>query len=399
TEPAVAQVLSPLLGKFTLSPETLYATTFATALAVSTSLHIVIGEQVPKNWSLRYADRVVLLLAPPVMVFTYCFFPAIYLLNLVTNGILKLLGVETAAGHGGGLPHTEEELKSLLAQAVAGGTISAGSGRLFTGALEFGGKKVRQIMTPRTSVDYLLIGQPISQVLRTVQKAAYSRLPLCKNDIDHVIGVVHMKDLFAQLQLTTGRLRFTDSKTPEGEIIAIADGLPGSAVHVIGSGDIDLMKVKRDVLFVPELTPVPKLLRQFQMSKVHLAVVVDEYGAMVGIVTLEDVIEELVGDIEDEFDTIDPRQADYITEGDTVRVSGSFALHELRQRLGLKGLTSDDVDTIGGYITQELGRWPRPGDEVSLDTYRARVLTVQRNRVTQVMLTPVRAEVSKNSET
>ena len=302
-----------------------YVTSFAIALAVSTSLHIVIGEQVPKNWSLRKADRILPLLTPPIVIFTYCFYPAIFLLNWVTNTVLRSIGVEMSGAHGA-LPHTEEELKGLLAQALAGGTIEPTSERLLTGAFEFSGKKVRQIMTPRTDVDYLLIGQPIGQVLRTVQKAAYSRLPLCRDDIDHVIGVVHMKDLFAQLKLSTGRLRFTDGKTPDGEAIAIADGLPGSAVHVIGSGDIDLMKVKRQVMFVPELTPVPKLLRQFQLNKVHMAVVVDEYGAMVGVVTLEDVIEELVGDIEDEFDTADTRQADYVSEGDTVRVSGAFAL-------------------------------------------------------------------------
>ena len=390
TEPAIAELLAPLLGHWALSEHAIYATSFAIAMAVSTSLHIVIGEQVPKNWSLRNADRILPLLAPPVVLFTYCFYPAIFLLNWVTNAILRATGVETTGNHGGGLPHTEEELKSLLAQAVAGGTIGAGSERLLTGAIEFGGKKVRQIMTPRTDVDFLLIGQPISQVLRTVQKAAYSRLPLCRNDIDHVIGVVHMKDLFTQLKLSTGRLRFSDEKTPDGEAIAIADGLPGSAVHVIGSGDIDLMKVKRQVMFVPELTPVPKLLRQFQLNKVHMAVVVDEYGAMVGIVTLEDVIEELVGDIEDEFDTADTRQADFVKEGDTVRVSGTFALHELRQRLGLKTITSGDVDTIGGFITQEMGRFPRPGDEISLGQFQARVLSVQKNRVTQVLLWPTK---------
>jgi CBS domain containing-hemolysin-like protein len=389
TAPAVAAILAPLLMRLHVPARTLPDLSFAVALALSTSLHIVIGEQVPKNWSIRYADRVLPILTPPIIVFTYCFYPAIFGLNWVTNTLLRTGGVEMGDSIHGGLPHTEEELKSLLAQAVASGTIAKGSGRLLTSAIEFGQKKVRQVMTPRTSVDYLVLGQPINQVLRTVQRAAYSRLPLCEGDIDHVIGVVHMKDLFAQLNLATGRLRFTDSKTPEGDLIAVADGLPGSAVHVIGSGDIDLMKVKREVLFVPELTPVPKLLRQFQQSRVHLAVVVDEYGATVGIVTLEDVLEEIVGEIDDEFDIKDARKADYVVEGDTIRVSGSFALHELRQRLNLKSLEAENVDSVSGYLTQQLGRWPKPGDEVLMDSYLAKVLTVQRNRVSQVLLTPL----------
>ncbi len=389
TEPAVAAVLTPVLLRIHLPVRYLPDVAFAVAMALSTSLHIVIGEQVPKNWSIRHADRVLPLLTPPIVAFTYCFYPAIYGLNWITNTILRSSGVEVGASIHGGLPHTEDELKSLLAQAVASGTIGTGSGRLLTSAIEFGQKKVRQVMTPRTSVDYLLLGQPISQMLKTVQRAAYSRLPLCDGDIDHVVGVVHMKDLFAQLNLATGRLRFTDSKTPTGELIAVADGLPGSAVHVIGAGDIDLQKIKREVLFVPELTPVPKLLRQFQQSRVHMAVVVDEYGATVGIVTLEDVLEEIVGEIDDEFDTKDARQADYVVEGDTIRVSGSFALHELRQRLNLKSIEAEDVDSVNGYLTQQLGRWPKPGDEVLVDSYIARVLTVQRNRVSQVLLTPV----------
>src|SRR5262249_23742163 len=157
----------------------------------------------------------------------------------------------------GGLPHTERELRSLLAQAVAAGTISKGNETILTSAFEFGELKVRQIMTPRTRVDYLLLDQPIGQVLQTVQRTAYTRLPLCETDIDHVIGLVHMKDLFNHLELAPGKLRFTDQHTPDGEAIAIADGRPGSAVHVIGAGDIDLRKIKREVLFVPELLPVP----------------------------------------------------------------------------------------------------------------------------------------------
>jgi CBS domain containing-hemolysin-like protein len=208
-----------------------------------------------------------------------------------------------------------------------------------------------------------------------------------------VIGLVHMKDLFNHLKLVPGKLRFVDEKTPDGEVIAIPTGLPGSQVHVIGSGEIDLLGIKRDVLFVPELTPVPKLLRQFQTSHVHMAVVVDEYGATRGIVTFEDVIEQIVGEIEDEFDP--ESRVDFVPEGENYRVAGNFPLHALKERLELPDLNGVDVDTIGGWVIQQLGRWPRQGDSVQLGNYSVRVTSVQQKRVGQVLITPATQEAAR----
>jgi CBS domain containing-hemolysin-like protein len=353
-------------------------------------LHIVIGEQAPKNLAIRGADRILILLALPLVLFTGVFYPFIWVLNASANGVLKMFGVDLAK-HGGELAHSEEELRSLLAQAVQHGKIARGHEQILTSAFDFGELKVRQIMTPRTEVDYLTLDQPIGQVLRVVQKSNYTRLPLCDGDIDHVIGLVHMKDLFTQLKLVPGKLRFTDEKTPNGELIVIADGKPGSAVHVIGSGEPDLREIKRDVLFVPDQLPVPQLLRQFQKSHVHMAVVVDEYGATLGIVTLEDVVEEIVGEIEDEFDpTV---KANFVKEGDSYRTNGRFPLHELRERLGVAELEGEHVDTLGGYVIEQLGRWPHPGDVVRAGEFELRVVSVNQNRVGQVIITPVKTAV------
>ena len=391
TESLLLGLIEPLLMKIGIGGHAggHHSVAIVIALTVSTAMHVVVGEQAPKNWAIHYADAMLPVLAPPLIVFTYTFYPLIWLLNAASNGLLRLTGVHIErGGEHGGLPHTADELKGLLAQAVAQGTIAQGRGKFLTSAFEFAELKTRQIMTPRTQVDYLLLDQPIGEVLTTVRKSAYPRLPLCDKDIDHVVGLVHTKDLFHQLQLVPGKLRFSDAKTPDGMAIAIADGLPGSQVHVIGSADIDLRKIKRDILFVPELTPVPRLLRQFQSSRVHMAVVVDEYGATSGIVTLEDVIEEIVGEIEDEFDQ--SQRSDFAKEGENYRVSGLFPLHELRERLHLDDLdASDTVDTIGGYIVQKLNRWPRPGDTVDLgERFTARVQTVLHRRVGQVLIIP-----------
>ncbi|CAN5568075.1 hemolysin family protein [soil metagenome] len=390
TEPAVAALVDPLLyylGVPDPGPGKHTAYAIAIALAISTALHVVVGEVAPKNLAIFYPDKMLSIVALPLAIFTYIFYPVIWALNTASNGLLRMCGLDLKGDAHGGMPHSEDELRALLAQAVAAGTIGKGHERILKSAIEFGDLKVRQIMTPRTRIDLLLLDQPTNQVLKTVQKAAYTRFPLCDKDIDHVVGLVHMKDLFTSLQLVTGRLRFSDETTPGGEVIAIADGLPGSAVHVIGSGDIDLRKIKRPIIFVPELTPVPKLLRQFQTSQTHMAIVVNEYGATQGLVTLEDVIEELVGEIDDEFDA--RSSSDFITDGDSVRVAGTYPLHALRDRLGLNDLDVEGIDTIGGYVVQELGRWPRSGDSVIVGSYTARVLSTQQKQAKQVLLTPL----------
>jgi len=396
TEPAVATLIEPLLQSLGFAsplPGQHSGLAIAIALSVSTALHVVVGEVAPKNWAIFYPDRLLPVLAVPLVIFTYLLYPLIYALNSASNALLRASGIKIDHHAHGGLPHTEEELRGLLRQAVSSGTIEKGDERILTGAFDFGDLKVRQIMTPRTRVDYLLLGQPIGQVLRTVQKSAYTRMPLCDGDIDHVIGMVHMKDLFTHLKLVPGKLRFSDEKTPDGEAIAIADGLPGSAIHVIGSGDLDLKRIKRDVLFIPELLPVPKLLKQFQAARIHMAVVVDEYGATQGIVTLEDVIEEIVGEIRDEFDI--GQSQDFVADGESFRVVGAFPLHELRERIDLGELDTGDVDTLGGYIVRALGRFPRAGDEVTLGDYTAHIVKIDQNTVTQVLLSPSTQQVAR----
>jgi CBS domain containing-hemolysin-like protein len=391
TEPAIGHVIWPLLHWWRVPHQDLEAVAYVVSFGIATSLHIVIGEQLPKNGAIRYSNQLFPYLAPGLIAFTYVLYPVIWLLSAATNGLLKLCGIEHDATRQG-VPHSADELRSLVDEAIEHGSFK-GHENILARTFDFGDLKVRQIMTPRMEVDYLLLDQPIGDVLRTVQKSAYTRLPLCDGDIDHVVGLVHMKDLFSHLKLMAGRLRIGDESTPAGEVVAIPDGKPGSAVHVIGSGDIDLLQIKREVIFVPELVPVPQLLRQFQMSHIHMAVVVDEYGATLGIVTLEDVIEEIVGEIEDEFDTTGPQT--FVKEGEHFRVNGLIPMHELLGRLNLTDSNLDigNVDTLGGYIVQHLGRWPRPGDTVPLERFTLRVQTVlQKRRAGQVLITPTKKD-------
>ncbi len=384
--PVIAQLVTPFLQLVHLPDADIGVIAFAIAFVLGTTLHIIIGEQIPKNWAIRNADRFLPMMAVPLVVFTYAFFPVIWLLSAATNGVLKLLKLSPPPGGHATIPHSSDELRDLLDQAIEQGTFKKGHEALVARAFEFGDLKARQIMTPRPEVDYLLLNQPIGEVLRIVQKSAYTRLPLCDGDLDHVIGLVHMKDLFNHLQLIPGRLKFLDEKSPDGQAIAVPTGMPGSAVHVIGSGDIDLQHIKRPVLHVPELVPVPRLLRQFQAGRTHMAIVVDEYGSTQGIVTLEDVIEEIVGEIEDEFDTT--VQPAFARDGDNYRTDGRFPMHLVRENLGLHDLPAFDVDTLGGYVTQQLGRWPRPDDVVRMGEFDVRVLAVHQKRVREVLISP-----------
>jgi magnesium and cobalt exporter, CNNM family len=385
TAPAVAGLIEPVLRRLPFDRRG-YTLAFIVALAVSSSLHLVVGEQAPKNWAIRFADRALPLLAAPLVIFTYLFYPVISVLNWATNKLLDWTGGRLPQAGDWQVPHSPAELQAMVAQSVTAGAIAPGEGRLLTSAFEFSHLIVRQIMTPRSAVSYLTLNQPIAEVLKIVRSSGFTRLPLCDGDLDHVIGMVHMKDLLNHLNLTAGKLKFLDEKTPGGQVVAVPSGRPGSDMHVIGSGAIDLRKIKLEVFFVPELLAAPRLLRQFQARRMHLAVVVDEYGVTQGIVTLEDVLEELVGEIADEHDTALP--ADFVREGQSVRVSGLYPLHELADRLALEELDSGEVTTVGGYVVQQLNRWPRPGDTVRLGRYMLRVLSVHQRRVEQALIWP-----------
>lgn len=397
TEPAIAALLEPVLHWFGVqAPAGGHSfLAIAIALGIATALHVVVGEVAPKNLAIFYPDKLLPILALPLIGFTYLLYPLIWLLNSASNLLLRLCGVRLSHDVHGGLPHTGEEIRGLLRQAVASGEIEREHSSILLSAFSFGELLARQIMTPRTDVQFLMADQPIDQILKTMQKSEYTRLPLCEKDIDHVLGFVHVKDLLTHLRLVPGKLRFSDARTPDDQAIAIADGRPGSGVHVIGSGHVDLMRIKRDVFFVPELVPVHKLLRQFQETRRHMAVVVDEYGATQGIVTLEDVLEQIVGDIDDEFDA---QTAPLIQEGEIVRVRGSFPLHELRERLNLpESIEVEQVDTVSGYFSHALGRLPRVGDVVPMGPYNARVMTISRRLVGTAELSP-RVAASAASE-
>lgn len=332
-------------------------------------------EILPKSLGVRYNRPLSVVAARPLQWLAHGLSPILAFVHFVNRPFER-----TA-------PQQQSPLEDITALAMAARTaksIDARQEKMILAVSRFSNLKARQIMTPRTEVVYLRVDQPIDQILDVVQHSPYTRLPLCDEDIDHVVGVIHVKDLFVQLDLVPGKLDIASAILAQGRTLPPRD-LPGSGLHVIGSGSINLRNTQRQILFFPENTPAQTLLRRFQDSRIHIGVVVDEYGSTLGIVTLEDVLEEIVGEIEDEFDR--PRGPNIIAEEGGYRVNGQTPLYELQEWMQLPEKVLAGVDTVGGFVAKALRRIPEVGDTVVCGNYQIRVVLADRRRAKEVLIT------------
>lgn len=348
-EPAFAVLLTPLLGAIGIwSDAVVHSVAIAVAFAVITFLHIVLGELAPKFLAINRPEEVSLLLAPALRLFYRSFSPALWFLRASSNRILRLMSiVPTSEAE---LSHSEEELRLLLAESHRTGSLSASKRKLLENVFDYTRRSAKHIMVPRAEIVYLSLARPVAENLETIRQSQHTRYPLCDGDIDHVVGMIHSKDLFQ----TTG--------------------LDASS---------DLLRLKRDILFVPESRPLELLQRDFQQRRLHMAIVVDEYGGTSGLVTLEDILEEIVGEIQDEFDTEAPRME---STPDGYVVDGLVLLEEIAERLGIE-LPEGESATLGGHVIARLGRMAKIGDVVELDGFRAKVIEMKGRRVSKLLLT------------
>jgi CBS domain containing-hemolysin-like protein len=348
-EPAFALLLAPAFAALGIGSErAVHNASIVVAFALITFLHIAVGELAPKSYAIRATEQVALWVAIPMRVFEIVFAPALWVLRRAAQATLKLVGVSPETS--GDLAHSEAELRMLLAESHRVGVLSGTKRELLENVIDYTGRTARHVMIPRADIAYLSLAQPLEENLAVVTQDAYTRFPLASTDIDHVIGMVHVKDLFNKRD----QLRSSE----------------------------DLGTVKREILFVPETQPLDSLQRQFQQSRTHMAIVVDEYGGTSGLVTLEDVLEEIVGEIQDEFDREPPR-VEETAEG--LVFDGLMLIEDAAERLGVKLPEVPDVNTLGGLVTARLGRLARPGDRVSVDGYELSVVEVRGRRVTKVL--------------
>jgi CBS domain containing-hemolysin-like protein len=348
-KPVFEELLEPLLGEN--AEVASVAVSAALAFGIVTLLHVVVGELAPKSFAIARTARASLLLAPLMRVFYLLTRPVVDLFNAMGNLLLRPFGIPPArdVGHS---PHSEDELRVLLRQSAAEGLIDSEEGRFTENVLLFGDLRAREVMVPRPEVDWVTGEDSIGDVVRRSIDTGHTRLPLCEADggLDAPVGVIHVKDLLPAL---------------------------------VAPGEPVLRELARPLIRVSESILLDELLRDLRREHAHIALVVDEHGTTVGLVTLEDIIEEIVGEIEDEFD-LDHEELIEQRDGRAF-VSGSAPVRLVTERLGV-AVEDPHEATIGGHVVELLGRVPDVGEVVEVDGHSFEIVAVEETRIAELAL-------------
>jgi CBS domain containing-hemolysin-like protein len=364
-EPAFEKLIEPRVTFFgSWSPGVAHSISASLAFIAISWLHITFGELGPKYIAVDKTIGTALFLAHFLRGFYVVMFPAIWLLNKSSNAILRVLGIRPAAS--GDVAHSQEELRLILASSEKAGVLSEENREIIEGVFQFSKRTARQIMVPRTDVSVLSTTKSIAENLEFIRTTRHTRYPLCDGTLDKTVGLIHVKDLFLAQLRGPGRT---------------------------------LLELKRDVLFVPENSTVEALLSQFIEHKTHMAVVLDEYGGASGIVSLENITEELFGQIQDEFDRERP-EIEPLGSG-RYRVRGDYLIEDLADRLKVD-VGEPAEETIGGYVAARIGREVAPGDRTTLGDLSIEVVDAERYRVRWVIVQtqmPKTEEAEEEAET
>src|SRR5580765_5181097 len=332
-----------LLKVFDWIPATVIAVILS--LLILTFFHVVAGELVPKGLALERTEQLALWVAPPVRGFIWLFRPLIWFLQKASDTTLRLLGVDSPSGEGA--VYSEAELKMLLERSTVEGELEEGEQEMLYKVFDFADKEAHDVMRPRPEVLSLSVELPPEECLQAVLDSPYTRYPVYRDEPEHIIGVLHLRDLL-------------------------------NAMHEVGMAAVDVESILRPPFIVPETKDIAALLKEFRRTSQHMAIVVDEYGDMEGIVTLEDVIEEIVGEIEDEFDL--PDESIERLDDNRIRIDGTFPIDDFNEQFGTE-LPIEDYHTIGGYVFGLLGRAPEQGDQIEDDALRFTVIDLEGSRI------------------
>lgn len=358
-EPAFAHLISPIFEMMGVEKGSslIHIVSFIFAFSVITSLHLVIGEQAPKIFAIRRPEQMVRWCGPAMIFFYYLLFPFMYVLNWATEIILSALGLGGGSGHE--TPHTEEEIRALLREAHIHGNLTGSEHSLLNNVFEFDDLICRLVMVPRGDVQILDVNKPFPELLKFAKETRHTRYPLCDASLDNLLGVVHMKDLL---------------------------GLDPN------SKDFDLRDVMRAPVKVPENMPISKVLKRIQNTHQLLTFVIDEYGTIIGVVTLENVLEKIIGPVDDEFDAEEEREiVPYMVpmaspEGTRFMVRGNTPISEVEKVLRMN-LDDLDVDTVAGVLMTRSGKLPAVGDRIEFEGVYAEILDVKHDHAERIRFT------------
>lgn len=350
-EPAIARLIFPIIGELGLSNEVGHLIAFIIAFSIITALHIVLGELAPKSLAIQRSESVAMWVALPMIIFYKLFYPAVWTLNNFANWILRQFGVQVISDSEAA--HTEDEIRILMKESHKQGHIAKPEYMYVDNIFDFSDRTVKNIMVPRMDMVCLYLQDDFKVNMEKIKTEKLTRYPICEVDKDHIIGFLHVKDIIPYL---------------ENEYF------------------IDIRSLVRDVMVVPESMPLNKLLNNLQKNKAHFAIVVDEYGGTSGLVTLEDIFEEIVGEIQDEFDEEYP--AIYEISKEVYSVDAKTLIATINERFTLN-IETFEIDTIGGWIYSTFGRLPQEGEKLTYQQYLFTVEKTEKNRV-------VRVKISKN---
>lgn len=356
-EPTIEKLLHPLFEKWNLNPSISSVLTFGLAFMLMTYLHVVVGELAPKTMAIQKAEKVTLLFAAPLMMFYKVMYPFIWVLNGSARVITGLFGLKPASEHE--VAHTEEELRLILSASYESGEINQAEYKYVNNIFEFDNRIAKEIMVPRTEIVGFYLEDSVEEHMKVIQNERYTRYPIFGEDKDDIIGMVNVKDFFI-------RYMTEDQK--------------------------DLSSIRsymRPIIEVMETTPIHDLLLQMQKKRIPMAVLYDEYGGTAGIVTFEDILEEIVGEIRDEYDEDEAPPIQHVNEQHII-VDGKVLISEVKDLFGLH-IEEDDVDTIGGWIMMQ-NHEIEEGQHVEAEGYEFKVLEKDAYQIKRVEIRKMEEE-------
>ncbi len=351
-EPAVASVLEPLLIKLSIPASATHIISFIIAFALVTYLHVVIGELAPKTVAIQKAETITLLVARPIIIFYKVMFPFIWVLNGSARLITKAFGLKLASE--GELAHSEEELRIILSDSYKSGEINQSEFKYVNKIFEFDDRIAKEIMVPRTEVVTLSVDDSLEHAFTIVREERFTRYPIIDGDKDHILGMINVKELFTYM------LTADDYK------------------------DLTLEPLVRPIIRIIDTVPIQELLMKMQKERIHMAILMDEYGGTSGLVTVEDILEEIVGEIQDEFDSDEIAEIRTIEENHYI-IDAKVLVSQVNDLLGIQ-INDEDIDTIGGWILTE-DYEVKQGDCITHENYNFTILEMEEHHIKYIEVT------------